>query len=89
MPPQPEDTGGSKEREQHNRKLSAHADALVALAEVEELSGREGEAMVAADEAVRLYELKGNVVSANRVQPRLAANAGTPGGGGTAPSLPA
>jgi len=45
--------------------------------------------MVAADEAVRLYELKGNVVSANRVQPRLAANAGTPGGGGTAPSLPA
>ncbi|MGH2992910.1 MAG: BTAD domain-containing putative transcriptional regulator [Solirubrobacterales bacterium] len=46
--------------------LWLHADALMDLAEVLRLSGRSEEAAAATDEAVRLYERKGNVASARR-----------------------
>ncbi|MDQ3874061.1 MAG: hypothetical protein M3322_00720, partial [Actinomycetota bacterium] len=46
--------------------LVSHADALVALAEVLRLAGRRDEARGAAQEAIQLYEEKGNVVSAAR-----------------------
>jgi tetratricopeptide (TPR) repeat protein len=52
--------------------LNAHADALVDLADVLELGGRQDEAAVARREALGLYERKGNLVSAERVRRRLA-----------------
>jgi class 3 adenylate cyclase len=46
--------------------LNRHADALVALAEILRLQGREREAVEHLGAALRLYEQKGNVVSAKR-----------------------
>jgi len=48
-----------------------HADALTDLAEVLRLQNRAGEAATAAEQAVRLYEQKGNVVAARKVQALL------------------
>ena len=48
------------------------ADALLDLAEVLRLAGRPEEAAAAAEEAVRLYERKGNVVAAARTQTLVA-----------------
>ena len=48
--------------------LPAHSEALMDLAEVLRLLGRPREAGAALDEAVRLHELKGNVVSAARAR---------------------
>ena len=52
--------------------LDSHGDALLELAEVMRLTGREQEAVEVVREAERLYELKGNVVSAARAHARLA-----------------
>jgi DNA-binding SARP family transcriptional activator len=46
--------------------LGFHADALVVLAEVLQLAGKPEEPASALEEAVALYERKGNVVSADR-----------------------
>jgi tetratricopeptide (TPR) repeat protein len=46
--------------------LNQHADALLDLAEVRRLTGRTAEARTPAEQAVRLFEQKGNVVSAAR-----------------------
>jgi tetratricopeptide (TPR) repeat protein len=46
--------------------LNQHGDALLDLAEVRRLDGRTAEARRPAAEAVRLYEQKGNIVSAAR-----------------------
>lgn len=51
---------------------NAHADALVGSAEVLDQAGREDDARAALGEAVRLYEEKGNVVSAGRAAGLLA-----------------
>ncbi len=48
--------------------LHYHADALADLAEVLRLQDRPQEAVTVAEEAQRLYEQKGNVASAGRVQ---------------------
>jgi tetratricopeptide (TPR) repeat protein len=51
--------------------LNAHADALLDLAEVLEVARRPAEAVPAVEEAIRLYEKKGNVVSAARARARI------------------
>jgi predicted Zn-dependent protease len=51
--------------------LNRHADALVALAEVLELAGSEDEARGFLNEALALYERKGNVAAARRARRRL------------------
>jgi tetratricopeptide (TPR) repeat protein len=51
--------------------LGYHADALVALAEVMRAAGRPAEAAVALEEALALYERKGNVVSAAKARAAL------------------
>ena len=43
--------------------LPAHADALADLAEVLRLAGREDEARAALEEAIVLYEQKGNLLA--------------------------
>ena len=48
-----------------------HADALVVLAEVLGLAGKPKEAATALEEAVALYERKGNVVSAAKTRALL------------------
>ena len=48
------------------------ARSILALAEVLELAGRAGEAAPWAREALRLYEAKGDVISARRTRERLA-----------------
>jgi DNA-binding SARP family transcriptional activator len=48
--------------------LVLHADALTDLAEVVRLAGRESEAASAMEEAVRLYERKGNVAAARKAR---------------------
>jgi alkanesulfonate monooxygenase SsuD/methylene tetrahydromethanopterin reductase-like flavin-dependent oxidoreductase (luciferase family) len=53
--------------------LNAQGDTLVDLAEILSLAGRPAEAAAALDEAVALYERKGNVVSASRARSALAA----------------
>jgi ATP/maltotriose-dependent transcriptional regulator MalT len=45
---------------------------LVDLAEVHELGGRPDEAAAALEEALRMFEAKGNIVSAGRTRERLA-----------------
>jgi DNA-binding SARP family transcriptional activator len=50
---------------------SRHADALVALAEVRRLADRNDEAFAATEHALRLYQLKGNIASAERARSRL------------------
>jgi len=57
--------------------LSAHADALMDHAEVLRLAGRSAEAASAMREALRLFELKGNVVSAERTQAMLEESSST------------
>ena len=51
--------------------LDYHADALLVLAEVLRLAGRPEEAASALEEAVALYERKGNVVSAAKARALL------------------
>jgi hypothetical protein len=51
--------------------LGFHADALLVLAEVLRLAGRPAEATPAVEEALALYELKGNLVSAAKAQALL------------------
>jgi tetratricopeptide (TPR) repeat protein len=46
--------------------LSLHADSLIDLAVVLRLAGRSGEAVSLINQALRLYERKGNVVGAAR-----------------------
>jgi hypothetical protein len=46
--------------------LDMHGDALMALAEVLRQAGRDEEARSAAQEAIQLYERRGNVVSVAR-----------------------
>jgi DNA-binding SARP family transcriptional activator/tetratricopeptide (TPR) repeat protein len=53
--------------------LDSHADALMNLAELRVLAGRHQEAAAHAEEALRLYEQKGNVLSAERARSRLRA----------------
>jgi len=49
-----------------------HAGALLVLAEVVRLAGRPAEAVAALEEAARLFDLKGNVVSAAKARTLLA-----------------
>jgi tetratricopeptide (TPR) repeat protein len=51
--------------------LNRHGDSLIALAEILRLQGRESEADVQIRGALRLYEQKGNVVSADRAKAML------------------
>jgi DNA-binding SARP family transcriptional activator/class 3 adenylate cyclase len=53
--------------------LDSHADALMNLTELRVLAGRHQEAAAHAEEALRLYEQKGNVLSAERARSRLRA----------------
>lgn len=53
-------------------ELDSKGKILADLAEVEELSGRPEEAAAAVQEAVQLFEAKGNVVSATLSRERLA-----------------
>jgi hypothetical protein len=50
--------------------LNAHADALIDLAEVLALAGQDGRGEL--EQALALYELKGNLVMAERTRSRLA-----------------
>jgi tetratricopeptide (TPR) repeat protein len=52
--------------------LDSHADALLVLAEVHTQAGRREDAVASIGEAIRLYEQKGNVLSAERARSRLA-----------------
>ncbi|MGH3052314.1 MAG: hypothetical protein ACRDM8_05060, partial [Gaiellaceae bacterium] len=52
--------------------LNLHADALMGLVDVFAAAGRAQDADAAAREALKLYEAKGNVVSAGRARSRLA-----------------
>jgi predicted ATPase len=54
--------------------LDSHADALMVLADVRSQAGRREEAAADVDRAVELYELKGDVLSAERARARLAAD---------------
>ena len=56
--------------------LNAHADALLDLAEVLTLAGRDPRASL--EQALALYERKGNLVMAERTRSRLAARAAAP-----------
>jgi tetratricopeptide (TPR) repeat protein len=63
--------------------LMAHGDALLDLAEVLELSGDRHGAEKAIDEAIRVHELKGNLVGielARERRVRLGTSTGEPGG---------
>lgn len=51
--------------------LDSHGDALVSLATVFRLAGLPQEAVTALEEAVELYEQKGNTVSAARARSQL------------------
>jgi tetratricopeptide (TPR) repeat protein len=51
--------------------LNEHAKALVDLADVLELAGRREEATAALEQALELYERKGNLVMAERTRERL------------------
>jgi class 3 adenylate cyclase len=51
----------------------AHGDALMDLGEVLELAGEEEAAAAAIQQAIDLYELKGNVLAANRARALVAA----------------
>ena len=51
--------------------VNYRADALLDLSQVLEASGRGDEAIAAASEALRLYELKGNMVAAAAARLRL------------------
>jgi hypothetical protein len=51
--------------------LDAHARAVADLGEVLRLAGRPGEAAAALEEAIGLYEAKGNVAAATSLRDRL------------------
>jgi tetratricopeptide (TPR) repeat protein len=51
--------------------LNRHGDSLLALGEILRLQGRENEADGQIREALRLYEQKGNLVSAERAKAML------------------
>jgi tetratricopeptide (TPR) repeat protein len=51
--------------------LNDHAKALADLADVLELAGRREEAAAALEQALELYERKGNLVMAERTRARL------------------
>ena len=51
--------------------LNRHGDSLLALAETLHVQGSEDDALENIREALRLYEQKGNVVSANRARAML------------------
>jgi hypothetical protein len=53
--------------------LPVHAGALMDLAEILLLAGRPGEVGPAVEEAIRLYEQKGNVVAAAKARTQLEA----------------
>ncbi len=53
-------------------ELDLQAEGQVVLAEALRVEGRPGEAAAALDQALRLYEEKGNLVSAARVRAALA-----------------
>ncbi|HMA47393.1 MAG TPA: AAA family ATPase [Frankiaceae bacterium] len=55
---------------EHTDLLNVHGDALLDLAEVLELGGKKTSAAAAAEDALRLYERKGNLVSARRARAR-------------------
>jgi hypothetical protein len=55
--------------------INVHADALVELAEVLRAAGEETEATAALEQAVVLYEEKGNLLGAERTRQLLAAAA--------------
>jgi len=52
--------------------IPAHAGALMDVAEVLQLAGRSEEAAARTAEAIRYYELKGNVLAADQARARLA-----------------
>jgi predicted ATPase len=52
--------------------VPAHADALTDLAEVFELAGRREDAARALEDAIELYDVKGNVLAARACRARLA-----------------
>jgi tetratricopeptide (TPR) repeat protein len=52
--------------------ISAHADALVSLADVLQVQGKHAETTMRLGEALALYERKENLVSARKVRARLA-----------------
>ncbi len=52
--------------------LDSHGDALVSFAEVLRIAGRPQEAATALEQARRLYEQKGNILSAKRARSQLA-----------------
>jgi tetratricopeptide (TPR) repeat protein len=51
--------------------LNRHADSLLALAEVLRLSARREEAADLVEQALQVYELKGNVVAAKKTRALL------------------
>ncbi len=53
--------------------LDSHADALMVLAELRVQAGRKKDAIAHAEDAIRLYEQKGNLLSAERARSRLRA----------------
>ena len=55
--------------------VTAHAEARMDLAEVLRLAGRDDDAAHAVEEAISLYELKGNVLAAERARSLLEAYA--------------
>jgi class 3 adenylate cyclase/tetratricopeptide (TPR) repeat protein len=57
--------------------LNGHADALMDLAEVQQLSGRIEESVESVNQALLLYERKGNVASASRAREGIIRIAGT------------
>ena len=59
--------------------VEVRGDVLMDMAEVMELSGRPAEAAPYIREALRLYERKGNVVSAARARSLLEGNRSTAG----------
>ncbi len=81
--------GGHEEAERHAREaveltaatdaLDMHGNALVDLADTLALGGREEEAATCLEDALVLYERKGNDVSAERTRARLTASE-APGG---------
>lgn len=72
-------TRGAVELAEGTDDLVMCGDTYVDLAEILSLSNRAAEAAVALEQAVTLYERKGNVVSAERARERLAALAAAAG----------
>jgi len=55
----------------HTDALNRHADALLVLAAIHRAQGRDDEALENIHGALRLYEQKGNLVSAGRSKAML------------------